>query len=164
MLVQGWRLSGIFSAISGAPFTILTGFDQAGLGIGNSQRPNLIPGRSTNPILGTPDRWFDPSAFSVPAVGTYGNVGRSTATGPGFTNLDFALTKDTAVQSISDTFGIQFRAEVFNILNHPNFGLPNNSVFVQGTNGGANPNPNAGRITNIVGTSRQIQFGLKLVF
>src|SRR5207249_3251984 len=117
-LLRGWRLSGIFSALTGTPFTILTGFDQAGLGIGNSQRPNLVTGRSSNPILGSPDKWFDPESFSLPAVGTYGNVGRSTAIGPRFNNADLALTRDTAIRRVSEDFRVQFRAEVFNTFNH----------------------------------------------
>ena len=162
-LIQGWRLSGIFSAVTGAPFSVLAGFDQAGLGIGNTQRPNLVAGRSGNTILGSPDKWFDPTAFSLPAVGTYGNLGRNVTVGPGLTNLDFSVTKDTRIPKISEVFAVQFRAEVFNILNHANFGLPNGSIFVAGANGGASPNPNAGRITT-ASPSRQVQFGLKVIF
>ena len=162
-LLSGWRLSGIYSAVTGAPFSILTGFDQAGLGIGNTQRPNLIAGQTGNPFLGSPDKWFDTAGFSLPAVGTYGNLGRTTAVGPGVQNVDFSLAKETRITRISETFQVQFRAEVFNALNHANFGLPNASVFVAGANGTASANPNAGRITTAA-PARQIQFGLKFLF
>jgi len=161
--VKDWRLSGIFSAVTGPPFSIFTGFDQAGLGIGNTQRPNLVAGYSGNPVLGNPNQWFDPKAFSLPAVGTYGNLGRTTAVGPGLTNLDIALARDFPIRAISEGFTAQFRAEAFNIFNHANFGLPNNSVFVSGTNGGGSLNPTAGQITSAA-PSRQLQFALKLIF
>ena len=162
LLTKGWRLSGIFSTATGSPFTIFTGFDRSGLG-GNTTRPNLIAGQSGNPILGSPDKWFDPTAFSLPALGKYGNLGRSTAVGPGLTNLDFAILKNTPIRKISDVFVVQFRAEAFNLLNHPNYGLPNSSIFTNGVGAGT-PNGAAGRITTIVGTARQIQLGLKIVF
>jgi hypothetical protein len=163
ILVKDWRISGIFSAVTGAPFSIFTGFDQAGLGIGNTQRPSLVAGRSGNPNQGNPNQWYDPTAFILPAVGTYGNLGRNTAVGPGVANLDVALARDFVVREISEGFTVQFRAEAFNILNHANFGLPNNSVFVSGTNGGGSLNPNAGQITN-ASPARQLQLALKLIF
>jgi len=159
-LIEGWQLSGIFAVSSGLPLTITSGFDQAGLQNGVTNRPNLLPGRSPDPIIGTVNKWFDPTAFALQPVGTLGNLGRDTVIGPGLTNLDLALLKETAIRKISEQFRVQFRAEFFNILNHANFGLPAAGVFLPT---GA-INPTAGRITNTVTTSRQIQFGLKILF
>jgi hypothetical protein len=79
-------------------------------------------------------------------------------------NTDFAILKDTKVPKISETFNVQFRAELFNIFNRTNLGLPNLALFTAGTNGGGNLNPNAGRITATTTSSRQIQLALKIIF
>ena len=75
--------------------------------------------------------------------------------------VDLGLIKNVALQGSSS---IQFRAEVFNLTNRPNFGQPNANVFIQTASGGGAYNPTAGRITTLAGTSRQIQFALKLLF
>ena len=93
-----------------------------------------------------------------------GNLARNTLIGPGFADLDSSLSKTTRVPKISEQFAVQFRAEFFNLLNHPNFGAPATGLFVAGTNGGGNPNPTAGRITATTNSARQIQFGLKILF
>jgi hypothetical protein len=140
--VQGWQVSGILAAVSGPPFTVFDGFNDAGeqgwTGALNGERPNLVPGCSANPILGQVSnsvgfvgRWYNPSCFVPQAVGTLGNLGRDTLVGPGFTNLDFALMKTTPVPKFSEQFAVQFRAEFFDILNHRNFNLPNQNVFSQ---------------------------------
>jgi hypothetical protein len=165
-LVQGWQMSSIFTMQSGAPFNPVIGFDQSGLG-NTVQRPNLIAGRTLDSvILGTanPNKYADATAFSLPAPGTLGNMSRNAFYGPGVRNLDFSILKDTSVQSISEQFRIQFRAEFFNVLNHTNFGAPSASVFTQAANGGATYNSTFGKITTTVTTPRQIQFGLKLIF
>jgi hypothetical protein len=79
-------------------------------------------------------------------------------------NTDFSVIKDTRITKISEAFDVQFRAEFFNILNHTNFGLPTATVFSQTSSGGAVVAPTAGQITNTVGTSRQIQFAVKILF
>jgi len=164
-ILGNWQMSGIFSAVSGIPFSVYLGFDQAGVQQANGQRPNLIPGRSPNPIIGNPNQWFDPTAFSLPAVGTFGNLGRDTLVGPGITNLDYSMAKTVRIPRVSEQFAAQFRAEFFNIFNHPNFGLPQQTaIFTQGTNGGGSISPTAGQITNTTTSSRQIQLALKLTF
>jgi len=165
-LVEGWQISGIFAASSGLPLTVTSGFDAAGLQNGVTNRPNLVAGRSPNPIVGSVNQWFDPSAFTLQPIGTLGNLGRDTVIGPGLTNLDLALLKDTRVRKISEQFRVQFRAEFFNVLNHANFGLPVAGVFAGVRPDGVTgiPNSSAGRITTTVTTSRQIQFGLKILF
>ena len=163
-IVSGWQFSGILSAASGPPFTVQTGFDQTGFIQNLGGRPNLVAGRSPNPILGLPTQWYDPTAYSLNAVGTFGNLGRNTGVGPALTDVDFAVLKETKVSKISETFRVQFRGEIFNIFNHPNLGLPNLTLFTAGTNGGGNLNPNAGRITVTTTTSRQLQLALKFIF
>jgi hypothetical protein len=112
-------------------------------------------------ITGSVTRWANPAGFALPAPGTLGNLQRDLLRGPGITDLDFALMKETPIK---ERARLQFRAEFFNILNHANFALPNASAFVQGVNGGGSPNPTFGDITATTTSSRQIQFALKLMF
>ena len=107
--------------------------------------------------LGTPNLFFDPCAFSLEAPGTYGNLGRDTVIGPKLINLDMSLEKSFKPR---ESVSVQFRAESFNILNHPSFGLPANSVFAStGKYIGS-----AGSITTTTTQGRTIQFGLKVIF
>jgi hypothetical protein len=92
----------------------------------------------------------------LPAAGTYGNLGRGTYTGPGLADLDVSLFKNFPV---TERISTQFRAEFFNVLNRANFGTPNAIVFSNGA-----ISSSAGLITSTATTSRQIQFGLKLIF
>ena len=108
--------------------------------------------------------YFNTACFTLPPVGVLGNLARNSLIGPGFADLDSSLSKATRIPKISEQFAVQFRAEFFNLLNHPNFGAPATGLFVQGVNGGGNPNPTAGRITATVNPARQIQFGLKILF
>ncbi len=158
-LVQGWQLSGNFTYSSGAPWNVVIPWDQAGNGQTGQERPNIISG--VNPIIGSVNGYANPAAFSVPAVGTLGNLQRDYLSGPGLVDMDMALLKDTR---ISEKFRIQFRAEFFNILNHANFGLPNPDVFSEGPAGTGIPNPTFGQITYTTTSSRQIQLALKLLF
>ncbi|HUA20771.1 MAG TPA: TonB-dependent receptor [Bryobacteraceae bacterium] len=159
VLVEGWQLSGNFTYSSGAPWNILLGFDQAGNGNSGEERPNIISG--VNPIVGSVNGYANPAAFSVPAVGTLGDLQRDYLSGPGLVDLDMALLKDTR---LSEKFRLQFRAEFFNIANHANFGLPNGTAFAQGPGGTGIPNSTFGQITYTTTSSRQIQFALKLLF
>jgi hypothetical protein len=139
---------------------VVVGFDRARARFqaGTSpQRPDLVAGRSTNPILGGPDRYYDPSAFSLPEAGFYGNLGRNTLTGPGLMNFDVSIGKRFR---ISERVGLQFRTEAFNFFNHANFAIPSQRT-VFSSNG---PVGSAGRITSTSTPARQIQFGAKLIF
>jgi hypothetical protein len=109
-------------------------------------------------VPGGPNLFFDPNAFVLPSAGTYGNTGRNVLTGPGLATTDLSFAKNTAV---SDKLRVQFRAEFFNIFNRANFGTPNAVVFTSAT---VTPSPTAGIITSTSTTSRQIQFGLKLLW
>jgi hypothetical protein len=153
----GWQLNGIATLLSGFPFTPQIGANRSGDGdTRNPDRPSLNPAFSGPVVLGNPNQWFNPSAFVLPTAGTYGNLGRGVYRGPGLADLDVSLFKTT---KLTERTNLQFRAEFFNALNHPNFGTPNATVFA-----GTAFNPSAGLITTTATTSRQIQFGLKLVF
>ncbi len=164
LLVSGWQISGIESAASGPPYTIITGFDQTGFLQNFSGRPNLVPTCAPNAAEGLATQWFNPACFSLNAFGTFGNLGRNTGFGPDLWNTDFALLKNTRIPKISESFNVQFRAEIFDIFNHANLGLPNTTMFTAAANGGGSVNPNAGRITSTVTSSRQIQLALKFIF
>jgi hypothetical protein len=113
-------------------------------------------------------QYFSPAAFQAPVYGTVGNLGRDTLTGPGSSDVDLSLTKST---QITESVRAQFRAEVFNVLNHTNLGLPAETVLSAGPTQGAAAtratvsalSPTAGVITS-AGTARQVQLGLKLLF
>lgn len=159
-VLGGWEISGIATFTDGQPFSARLGFDRAlSLAGGRADRPDLKPGANQNPVFEnpTPDRWYDASAFTLPTAGTYGNLGRNTLVGPGRQTIDLSLVKRF---SISEEADFQIRGEFFNILNHANFGLPQNVPL---TNTGA-ISASAGRITDTVTTSRQVQIGLKLTF
>ena len=168
--VGGWQVSAILSAVSGAPFTPLIGFDQAGLQTGGTQRPNLAAGRSLEDAEtgGTLDTtcgcitgYFDPTLFALPAAGTLGTgVGRNALRGPGLVTVDLGLSKNV---SLGGRASLQLRAEIFNLFNRVNYGQPNPVIFVATTDGGAALNANAGQITS-AGAPRQVQFGAKIVF
>jgi len=156
-LVSGWQFNTIVSLASGFPFTPQIGSNQSGDGdTRNPDRPSLNPAFSGPVVLGNPNEWFNPDAFILPLAGTYGNLGRGVYSGPGLANVDASLFKSTA---ITERTRLQFRAEFFNLLNHANFGTPNATVFSSGA-----ISPSAGLITATATTSRQIQFGLKLIF
>jgi hypothetical protein len=111
--------------------------------------------------LGTPDLYFDPCSFALQQAGFLGNLGRNTLISPGVATVDFSLAKTFGVAAISEDFKIEFRSEFFNLLNHPNFGLPVRTMF---SSGATQPRGDAGRITGTNTTGRQIQLGLKLTF
>lgn len=168
--VSGWTLSSIASLQSGFPFSPQLGYNPTGSGdTRNPVRPDINPSFHGNLYPRTPQQYFDPAAFLAPAYGTVGNLGRDTLTGPGLANFDLSLLKAT---QISERVRTQFRAEFFNVLNHTNFATPNPVIFTSGPTQGSSVNqtaavvtsPTAGVITGTATTSRQIQFGLKVLF
>jgi hypothetical protein len=166
-LVDGWSLSGITTLQSGFPLSPQLGYNPTGNGdTRNPVRPNLAPDFHGPLYPRTVKQWFNPAAFAAPYPGTFGNVGRDTLTGPGLSELDFALAKST---TIHERLRAQFRAEFFNALNHANFTTPNPVVYSSGPTPKtptAEPAPSstAGVVSATATTSRQIQFGLKLLF
>ena len=160
-LVSGWQLNAIIGLQDGFPFTPLLGFNQSRDGNTNfPDRPDIAPGRKVDDSIyenNSPDRWFDPTVFSLQAAGTYGNAGRDILEGPGLASFDASLFKTTY---ITERLNLQFRAEFFNLLNHTNLSIPAHNVV---TPTGA-PASSAGRISRTSTQSRQIQFGMKLSF
>src|SRR6185436_1484476 len=154
-LLSGWETNGIVTLQSGRPFTValLSEIDNSGtgrsiLGFGANDRPNLVG----NPELSsrTPEQWFNTAAFAFPAPGTFGNAGRNILDGPGYQNVNASLVKNT---HLTEQVNLQFRAEFFNLFNHPNFNLPDNFLG----------SPTFGVISS-AREPRHIQFGLKLLF
>jgi len=149
--VSGWQLGLIIQSQSGNPVNIVTSNSTVN-GIANTLRPDV---NGPVEILGAVERWFDTSAFT--AVPRFGNFGRNVIIGPSFSNTDFSVSKTT---NIGEGIQAQFRAEIFDLFNHPNFGRPGNVVGSAAF----------GRITSTrfptgeTGSSRQIQFALKLMY
>ena len=155
----GWSVSTIITVQSGFPFTPQLSYNPSNSGdTRNPVRPFVNPNFSGPVIIGSPNEWFNPAAFlPVPNnSGFWGNLGRDTLIGPGLVTWDFAVHKDTRFR---EKLNVQFRTEFFNILNHPNFNTPNAVTFTPSL-----VSPTAGLITSTSTTSRQIQFGLKLLF
>jgi hypothetical protein len=123
----GWELTGITSAQTGAPITLLAGTDRSQTGIGEDHAQYLGGSVYTSgPCASSPCvQYLVPSAFGLPALGTYGDMAKGTLRGPGFFNTDIGAIKNF---SFSERVKLQFRAEFFDILNRPNFGNPNTSV------------------------------------
>lgn len=164
-LAGGWQLNGIATLLSGFPFTPQIGANRSEDGdTRNPDRPSVNPSFSGPVVLGNPNQWFNPNAFVLPAFGTYGSLGRETLTGPSLATLDISVFK---YAPISEKVTLQFRAEFFNLLNQANFGPPNATVFTNGISTASTLpaiSPTAGLITTTATTSRQVQFGVKMVF
>ena len=164
-VLGGWELGGIFSARSGAPFTVTIQTDRARTGdsrvrsTSGGQRPdfNAAPGCSVNAINpGNVQDYIQANCFSWPALGQLGNLGRNTLRGPGLQEYDFSILKNW---SIRERFRLQFRAEAFNLLNKANFQAPKTKIF----DGSGNVISSGLQLTSPTQTSeREIQFGLKL--
>jgi hypothetical protein len=156
-LIGGWQVNAIATLLTGFPFTPLLGGNRSGDGnTRNPDRPSLNPSFTGNVVLGTQSQWFNPNAFVLPAAGTWGDLGRGVFTGPGLADVDLSIFKNIV---LSECCHLQFRSEIFNLLNRTNLGTPNSTVF-----SGTSISPSAGLITTLATTPRQIQFGLKLIF
>ncbi len=158
-LVGGWSVNSVVTLQDGFPFTPQLSYNPSNNGdTRNPVRPFRNPDFTGPVILGKPDQWFNPNAFLPPPAnsGFYGDLGRDTFIGPGLATWDFSALKDT---SIHERLSLQFRAEIFNLLNRANFNTPNLIVFTPSGVSGT-----AGAITSTSTTSRQIQFGLKLIW
>ncbi|MBI2816813.1 MAG: TonB-dependent receptor [Acidobacteria bacterium] len=178
-LLTGWWFSGILSLQTGYPVSAMLATNRSRSAVRSTSpdRPDLLPGRRGNTsgttsgclgvtpgqLLGTPDLYFDPCAFGIQRAGFLGTAGRNILRGPGLANLDFSLAKDTSLSLLGEGGKLEFRAEVFNLLNRANFDLPSNIMYT----GRLDTEPvlrSAGKI-GITGTSsRQVQFALKLLF
>jgi hypothetical protein len=186
---NGWELSTILKANTGVPSTATFGTDGDPLGL-NSSDPWDFPSVATGPGCsslvnpGNPNQYIKTQCFTLPSapsqafysqycdpsfayptcINLRGNAGRNILIGPSLTNLDFSLVKNNRITHVSETLNLQFRAEVFNLLNHANFQVPklpdNTDIF---DSSGAR-NSSAGLLTSTTTNSRQIQLGLKLIW
>jgi len=188
---EGWQLGTILTLSDGVPFTPTwgTGDDPANtLSSDDYAYPNRLGGSGcsslTNP--GNPRNYIKTQCFAIPTApdlafwnanclggdaaslqcfNLRGNAGRNIMNGPGITSLDFSVFKNNHIRRISENFNVQFRVEMFNIINHPNFGPPgpgdgNTDIFLSDTS----PNPIAGGLVRTTVPERQIQFALKFIF
>jgi hypothetical protein len=155
-LLGNWQINVIQRVTSGFPVFLITSTSNSGVNLTNNgnnfNRPDQIcNAKASNPTLG---KWFNTQCFVDAPTGELGNAPRAPVYGPDFVNTDFSLIKQF-VLPYRDGMRVDFRAEFFNLFNHPQFGLPGND---------ADSATNFGVITNTVNNPRLIQFGLKLVF
>jgi hypothetical protein len=154
-LVEGWNINGILQLSTGLPFT--PSLATAVANTGTSSRPDRIASGYLSDR--TPNRWFDPTAFTTPALYKFGNAGRNILNGPGTHQLDVNLAKTTYISADKGRY-VQLRMETFNVFNSPQF---NNPATAIGSATVATIS-SAGDVANFTRTSRQIQLGLKFYF
>ncbi len=191
-VTDGWELGLILTVSDGVPFTPTWGTgDDPALTQNNDDWafPNRLggPGCKTLTNPGNPNNYIKTQCFAVPTAPNQafynancdqsqgdpallqcfnlrGNAGRNILTGPGITNLDFSVFKNNRIKRISENFNVQFRAEIFNIMNHPNFAPPttpdNSDIFLSD----GSPTGVAGLLSRTTIPERQIQFAVKIVF
>ena len=170
-LIDGWQLISISSVSSGTPFTVYSGIQQTGAGSANTDRPDQIAQPMLSSARPRREDYFgrgdaNASFFQIPIhvaggtgpnQGRFGMLGRNTFRGPAFYNFDMSLVKDTPLgrrKSGSELVNVQFRSEFFNIFNVVNMGLPSNTLLGSGF----------GLVNRTAGSSRQIQFSLKVAY
>jgi hypothetical protein len=155
-----WQISGIETLLSGLPFTPQLSYNPSNDGDSrNPVRPSLNPAFSGSIVEGGPAQYFNPNAFIQPLANTYGNAPRNSLQGPGLAETDLSASKKFL---FTERVNLQFRAELFNIFNRANFNNPNPVVFTSATT--VLPSATAGVITSTSTSSRQVQFGLKLLW
>jgi Carboxypeptidase regulatory-like domain len=158
-IVADWQVSAIQTLLSGLPFTPQLSYNPSNDGdTRNPVRPSVNPNFTGSIIEGGPNQYFNPNAFLQPLPGTYGNVGRNTLQGPNLYETDLSVSRRF---SVTERLGLQFRGEIFNLFDRVNFNTPNPVVYAAATGG---PSPTAGVITSTATSSRQVQFGLKLLW
>jgi hypothetical protein len=160
-ILGGWSLTGLATARTGTPINITVTRKSAAMPDGNTsgQRPNYVQGQSIYAAnQSIPTMWFNPAAFSTPANGTWGNLGRYIATGPRNYEIDTGLQKRFRV---TERLALNFRAAAFNLLNNPQWSNPS----------GNTSSSNFGKITSILNTGatgtgapRRLEFMLRAEF
>jgi hypothetical protein len=158
--IGNWQVSGIETLTSGLPFTPQLSYNPSNDGDSrNPVRPSLNPAFTGSIIEGGPAQYFNPNEFIQPLANTYGNAPRNFLQGPGLATTDFSVAKKFL---FTERINLQFRAEVYNIFNRTNFNNPNPVVFTSATT--VLPSATAGVITSTSTSSRQVQFGVKLLW
>jgi hypothetical protein len=150
-LIGGWQANAIGIVQGGFPFSIAAN-DPGSVNEAYSERANLVGNPYPSGFNKSNNAWFNTAAFSQPVQGAFGTSGRNIIRGPATQNLDLSLFKNFQVER----FSVQFRAESFNLLNHPQFGLPDSNV-----------NDSTFGVISTINTyhpGRQNQFALKIVF
>jgi len=167
-ILGDWQVNVIASLLDGTPIDVSSGANTAGLApssVNIGQRPDLVPGV---PVYlnnsGDRSRYLNPSAFALPDAGKFGNLGRGAIRGPGIKNFDFSVVKNWRMR---DYYSVQFRAEMFNAFNHPNFRFVDTNLSFDNIEGsetfGKPLNPIFGTLNGTRG-AREIQFGFKFIF
>ena len=154
-IAKGWHVGGVFQATSGVPLTPFLSYDQ----VGDRQSDTGLHKPNVNGAVQYPRevrQWFDPSIYSVPAAGVFGNAKRNSLRGPGIKVADLSVFKNFAIKR----YTAQFRLEAFNAFDWVNLGLPDATIF----NAGGVRNPTAGEINRTATPARQIQLGVKFMF
>jgi hypothetical protein len=174
-IIGGWQLNTIISYYGGVPLDVYTAVNANYNGLAATPangglRPNLVSGQPIYLGGSEPTNYLNPAAFAIPAPGTFGNLSRGLVRQPGISNVDFSLNKNF---SLGERARLQFRAEFFNLLNHPSFNGFGNNVFsgvtitqnatTQAFNVATSRNSAFGVLNSDRGP-RNIQFGMKLNF
>jgi hypothetical protein len=167
-IADGWQLNTLTQIRTGFPVnaTVTGGI------FGGALRPNVVTGVPIRPSnFNVPENQFNPNAFSIPAPGTFGNLGRNALRGPGFAQVDFSIFKNTR---LTETQSLQFRAEIFNLFNHANFADPSGGLNPDSFGGSLNQAAKFGQSISTVGNQlggllgaggpRQIQLSLRYIF
>jgi hypothetical protein len=167
-IIGGWQVGGILTAQSGVPQNITNG----GLDNSNTQstydRPNYVSGQSVSATNQSPNAWYNRAAFVGAPFGQFGNVGRNTALAPGVFAINAEVHKNW-VMPYNEHHQLQFRAEAFNLLNHPNWGGPNGNIFAGAVFPGQ-PSTAAHQGFGVINSlafgipMRQLQLGMKYTF
>jgi hypothetical protein len=158
-VLGGWQFNLIEKATSGFPLFVVDSFNGSGVNFQWNGTPLNRPNQICNPHLSHPtlSEWFNTSCFAPALAGELGDASRAPVSGPRFVNTDFSAFKNFRV---SEGYTIQFRAEMFNLFNHAQFGLTGNGVFMQDIN-----SPSTfGAVNETVNNPRVIQFALRLDF
>ena len=171
-LLEGFQIGLIANVHTGLPFTPLATSDSDNIAPAGSFSSETPPDRvaGVSPHVGRQINshgyltWFDPSAYTPQPFGVVGNAGRDSLIGPKLADFDASLVKDTKTRFLGDDGDIQFRWELFNVFNHPNFALPSGQVFSGTPTSQGNALPTAGEISSTSGFMRQMQFALKILF
>jgi Carboxypeptidase regulatory-like domain len=159
-LLGGWQATVIEKITTGFPVFIVNSVNDSGVNFEDNFATNNRPIQVCNPTAThqTIQQWFNPNCFTQAPVGELGTASRTPLSGPGFVNTDFSVIKRFA---ITERVGADFRAEFFNLFNHPQFGLPNADL----ASGFGNPvNSHLGTIIYTVNNPRLVQFALKITF
>lgn len=183
---NGWELGAIAQARTGLPFTLQLGGDPLGQATGDAiDFPDRVSGSGCGSAVnpGNPDSYVKLNCFTLPVsnpaiaslcvpfsgattpgtcANLLGNAGRNSVVGPGLVNIDFSIFKNNYVRRISENFNVQFRAEVFNLLNKANFASPTDNAALFDQSGVAVPG--AGRIDSTSTPAREVQFAVKVIW